>query len=272
MGILGTLIGTALIGLGTRWFTRSEVSPDERKAVFALIDDLRTTPLYLTMFYERPHAFIDEHWRKGSEGDGYLESQEERVSVFDLANAVGRHHDALGLLDPKYGVKTGKVTDMDRTKDQEGGLHIRATLAVSDPQKPADLDLPGVRLFSTGPRLLPQRLTQHLADLNLPGSIRRALEGLSGVGEVASFKKVSANGADFLLVSNETRLGPEGPINHFPEETPLYLQRTSALALVSASEGLADALDEWADRYSVDLGALSRRSYDRAYKEAARSK
>src|SRR4051812_37120574 len=112
MGIVATVGGAAIIGIWTEWY-RPTLSDRERTAVFALGQDIKAHPVYLTAIYQVPHAFIDERWRKLRPSDSYYESSETAVDLFTLGNAAWRHGDALGLLDPKYGRVVARVTDMD---------------------------------------------------------------------------------------------------------------------------------------------------------------
>ncbi len=170
MTIVGTVIGAlvlAVITVPIINFFRPTLSERERTAVFSLINDIKDQPLYITVFYQKPHSFISNEWRKVRSSDTYYESREVQVNILQFGYAVGKYGDSLGFLEPKYGQLVGKIRDFDVFERVKGLKEARGTAERLNPplDKNEELDLSTTYLYSTEGSLLPTNILAY-ADNN----------------------------------------------------------------------------------------------------------
>jgi hypothetical protein len=273
MGLVATLAGSAIVGMWTQWY-HPTASDRERTAVFALVQDIKAHPVYLTAIYQLPHAFIDEHWRKQRPNDSYFESSESRADLFTLGNTAWRHGDALGLLDPKFGQTSAvQVTDLDTMVNGDKQETHATALPVPEPEAApssasakgrAELDLHTTRLVLMQPTMLPVEVLRHADDQDVPGDIRQALLPLKAGAEAMSFGKALRPGEDLVLLAFASRLPAGGSTQRLDDRLSVYPAGPTVDVLEQIYE-VTHAIQQWADHYSIDLGEQSEQYFDRTY-------
>jgi hypothetical protein len=260
-------IAGALSSVTTIWgffSPKTELSKEEREAVFNFVGDLRKTQLFVSIFYQSPHEFIDGTWQKVDPSDVQYESGQSEVSVLDLANRVGRHRDMLDFRRSRIGT-TPPVHVLDL--DTPAGFDPQVTVeSVAAPQQLGSLKLSAINVVTVEPNLLPASLAVYDTDLNVASAIRTALRDIDSTGQLASFAKVLRTQGDFMVLSHENRRDPDTPLYHFTSDAPLYIHTRTVQEFLSATMALSKAVEDWAKTHGIDLGDVSREAYDRRYR------
>lgn len=247
------------------FFSPKKLSKAEREAVFNLVGDLRKTQLFVSIFYQLPHKFIDETWDKVDPSDVQYESGQSEVTVLDLANRVGRHRDMLDFRRSRTGTTPPVYV---RDLDEPAGFDARVTLELVDPpQQLGSLNLSAIGLVTVEPNLFPASLAVYDTDLNVPSAIRTALRDIDSTGQLASFAKVLRTQGDFMVLSHENRRDPDTPLYHFASNAPLYIHTGRTVQeFLGATMALSKAVEDWAKAHGIDLGDVSSQAYDRRYR------
>lgn len=256
MGIASALIIAVVTGVAGYVHNPPSVPDAERVAVFSLVNDLRTTPLFFRLIYLEQHNFMKARWLKESPKDAYWESVTFPANLTLFAEFVGRRGIGDPMLEPRHGKGDFTIKDIDKLKYGDGKeeYKVRAETVETPDEQNAKLDLNVVHFYSLRPSLLPPKISLHANDLSLPANVRRALYALMPQPSAQSFQKVESRKADFLL------LMPDGTPTaaeemRLTDETALYSFDGigSAHEFVRRTVGVVEALDHWSRRYSVDL-------------------
>jgi hypothetical protein len=274
---LGVLSGVAVAAAAAAFAvaTRPPVlDPDkekaERSAVLSFVSALQTHPVYMTVFYQRPHRFIDETWRKYNDTDTFYESAEARVSAFELGYRIGRHGDPMNLLDARMGQARVLPIDIARVgKGRNATWHVTALGPKHATPEESDLNWGDIDLYSTSTSFLPESVLNHADDMDLPGNIRTAIAAFKVDHSVSSFREATSTGRDLMLLSLETRLLPNSQDEKAAKIRPdagLYSSDhlPSVRDLVQMIQVLLQSIQEWADTKGIDLGPESATYFDKS--------
>jgi len=133
----------------------------ERDAVFSFVKGVRDTPIHISILYQQQR---DPSWLKAKPTDQHYESYREEISLFDIANHMGRHYNYLRLGQSRAGtVIAEKILSIDKP----AGADAIVTAQVPQPPVRVKINLADILVVSDTPDLLPTAVSAHITDLNL---------------------------------------------------------------------------------------------------------
>lgn len=267
MGIASALLIALATTVGSILYNKWQGSPlsdRERKAVYALIDDMRRHPFFIHGVYQGSHVFISSRWRKCDETVSFYESAETPVTVFSLGYAMGQFGDGLRLFDEKCGDISGFIRDLDTFKEAADGTVARGTIESEHKQRLAKIEFDSHKLavYTLQPNAFPPAVLAHVNELDIPSSIRERLSAMQMIGSPMSFEKALQTSEDFVVSSDESMIERDKDLR-----MPVYFRgnKFSLFEYASLCRRLAWSIQEWADQYSIDLGDDAFRVYEMYY-------
>ena len=268
MGIVSALFITLITAVGSilynKWYA-PPLSERERIAVYALINDIRQHPFFIHGVYQGSHDFITSQWRKCDETKSFYESAEMPVTVISLGYAMGLFGDGGRLLDEKCGVISGFIKDLDNYNEAADGTIAQVTIEPEQDYKMARIELDSHKLvvYTLQPNAFPLAVLAHVSKLDLPSSIREQLSAMQMLGAPMSFESALKTSKDFVMSSDESMTERDKDLT-----MPVYFHdnKFSLFEYASLCLRLARSIQEWADRYSIDLGDDALRVYESHYK------
>ena len=269
MGIASALMIALLTAIGSFLYSKWQGSPlseRERMIVYKLIDDIRRHPVVFYAVYQGPHEFITSRWRRCNETSPFFESALTPATIFTLAYGMGMFHDGFRLFDEKCGTASGVIKGLDQFKDTADGIVARGSIDTGPEKQPVgvDMDTHHLLVYTMQPDALPPAIVSYANDLDVPSSIRERLAALRTTGSPVSLRKASQTSTDFVVLSTDLTVA-DRPVEL---DTPLYFHsaQLSLFEYVGRCLRLAESIQEWADRSSIDLGDDALGTYEKSYR------